>query len=402
MSDGTPFYDGPDGSGGFDDQDSIFDDSDTGWRSSFTDSDEPGDTLETESTPPVYVDTQEESEPRPLIGATRFDQRHLIRLYQLGLLYEPPYELGPMPSFPFGPAIDADLVRWNVINGSNKTFTPEAAELFAGVDQWQWAVWGLVLLYDERCRVRIEIPDELKHYNIQYAARDIPRIGFMVTVRDDIITTLMLNEGQMSIAAVPVSGDPVIQVARNLKSLFDPHDKWQPYPLTSEVSASMDTLHTAAKTRVDPDGPDRLDREDLREESDNESKLQEKLKEHEGKATKAAAKESERVRDILNGAGLSRNTSHTLAELMKVHNSANAQVCITWRGPTAKIKLDGCAAGVSFFDGEDDKHRGVVVSRPYRAPDGSSWVTYAPGSEKAYISAVRSLYSMITAQAGVS
>jgi hypothetical protein len=332
-------------------------------------------------------------------GSPRFDQRHLIRLYQLGLLSELPYELGSMPNFEFGPLLDNDLTRWNVIN-ADREFTEEGAELFAGVDKWQWAAWGAVLLYDERPRVQVEIPEDFKDFGIDYAIRDIPLVSFMVTVRDEVVTVLVLNDARMSVTAEPAEYAIVKQVARIIKKFVDPHEDWKPYPLKSNFTVSLDKLTSLADPehpRIDPDGPDRIEREDLHAAADTEADYRDALENSRNKSIDTATKEAERVKEALGGSGFSRTATNSLSELLKVHNSANAQVTVSWRSPTGKVRLDGCATGVLFFDGDDD-HRGVVVSWPYRGDDGDLWVTYAPGDEDAYIDAVQNMLDMVKQQ----
>jgi hypothetical protein len=348
----------------------------------------------------------EEPHSAPVPGASRFDQRHLIRLHQVGLLTELPYELGPMPSFDFGPGIDYDLERWNLVRRDPGTehgfsFTEEAAEVFAGVDHWDWAVWGLALLYDERPRITVDLPDEMMQYGLQYALRDIPRVTFMITVREDIVTVILHNSSRISIDALPAHPDPAKQIGTILRELLDPKGQWQPYPLTGEVVVPLETVTQAAVRRIDPDGPGRLDLEDMRENYAYASEFTTAVENAKTEASAEAAEQSEKVRDILTGSGLSQRPARALAELLKVHNVANVQVCATWRGPTGKVALTEAAAGVSFFDGGDDEHRGVVVSWPMTHYGDDLWVTYAPGTEDAYIRAIRSLAGVAKSLAGV-
>ena len=87
------------------------------------------------------------------VAADVFDQRHLIALYQRGLINELPIELGPMPVFDLGPSVDEDLKRWNIVDPSTNELTEPAQEYFAGLVGYEWAVWGIVLLYNQRTEI---------------------------------------------------------------------------------------------------------------------------------------------------------------------------------------------------------------------------------------------------------
>ena len=90
----------------------------------------------------------------------RFNQKHLIELHRRGLLPTLPLELGPMPFADEDPQLWEDLLRWRIVDGTTGQLYGEAKELFAGLAEYDWATWGIVLLYNQRREVEFDIPDE--------------------------------------------------------------------------------------------------------------------------------------------------------------------------------------------------------------------------------------------------
>lgn len=280
----------------------------------------------------------------------QFDQRHLIELFNRGLINELPYELGPMPLLPGGPEIGKDLARWNVIDGRGK-LTSEAAALFAGITAYSWAITGTVLLYNERRDIQAQIPDELLKYGLQYAIRDIPRVTFLIGVlsktiegvAEPVISSIVQARGRLIIGADqhPRTEEGAYQkVAQIVSAIIDPKRTWKPYPLAETAIPAATATAVAADRNNDPERV-------------------------EGIAETATAG--------LIDAGLSAPTVRALGELLRRDNVANVELALTKRTAIGKKMALYNAAGVLFFIGDTS---GVAVSYPTWAIDGQKWITY--------------------------
>lgn len=288
-------------------------------------------------------------------GRDRFDQRHFIELYRRGLLERLPVELGPMPVFDQGPHLWDDLIRWGVVDGRSGQLVPDAKELFAGVTRYDWAVWGLLLLYNERRAVTADLPDEFLQYGVQYAVRDIPRVPFLVGVRGHTVTTVVLADGEMNIYSDPTCSqrDPELnlQVAKIVMSVLDPGGRWQPYPMP-RVSIPAPKQDSVGRRNADA-----------------------KDRKRETAATVAT----------LQAAGATPSAAAALGDLLSQDNVALAQITASRRGSTGLETAKSNAAGVMFFGGTKT---GAVVSYPARGFDGRQWVKYEPATPENVSSAI--------------
>jgi hypothetical protein len=285
-----------------------------------------------------------------------FDQRHLIALYRRGAINELPLELGPMPVFDLGASVDQDLQRWNIIDSAG-ALSPAAEELFAGLTSWEWAVWGIVLLYNERKNIVYDLPEELVDYGVRYAIRDVPRVTFLVGYRESTFTTATMSGGRLAIAsdrARSVEPDRLnASAGAIINAICDPADAWQPYP--------MDQFSIPAATA------DALKRD------------------RDGNVDDVVGA----TRDGLHEAGMVRTTVNALSELLKQDNVAICQILLTRRTPQGKKTAQNSAAGIMFFTGE---HTGAVVSYPTRAMDGRQWITYESATPAALGRAIGGLH----------
>ncbi|AOS94964.1 hypothetical protein AN480_28390 (plasmid) [Mycobacterium intracellulare subsp. chimaera] len=291
----------------------------------------------------------------------QFDQRHLIELHRRGLLERLPMELGPMPIANFGPQLWEDLIRWRIVDGATETLNPEAKKLFDGLINYEWAVWGIVLLYNERRRVVADLPAEFFRFGVQHAVRDIPRVTFLIGVLNQRVTTAVLANGELDISSDPAEGprpaDIQRQIAKILLTVLDPGQKWAPYPMT----------------RVSIPAPDSGGRK-LSALRNGDPKERKKIL----STTTAGLKK----------AGVTAQTSEVIAELLSQDNPASAQITVTRKTGTGRHTARDNAAGVLFFGGTKT---GVVVSYPTRAPDHEPWVTYEPGSVDGVARAIAAL-----------
>lgn len=280
----------------------------------------------------------------------RFDQRHFIELYRRGLLETLPLELGPMPVVDLGHELWEDLIRWNVVDGRTGQLAPEAQELFAGIIDYDWALWGLVLLYNERRTITADLPEELFQFGVQYAVREIPRVPFLIGVRGQRVVTTVIANGEMDISSDPTEGprDSVRhqQVGRILLSLLDPQRSWEPYPMPR---VSIPAPHSGGAGLAAPRNGD----------------------------SKARKKEARTTVATLEGAGSSSTAAAVIGELLSQDNPASAQITVSRRGATGVETAPDNAIGLLFFSGTK---RGMVVSYPTRSVVGSPWVTYEPAT----------------------
>lgn len=291
----------------------------------------------------------------------RFDQRHLIELHRRGLLDRLPMELGPMPIVDLGPQLWQDLIRWRIVDGATEALNPEAEKLFTGLVNYEWAVWGIVLLYNERRPITADLPRELFQYGVQYAVRDIPRATFLVSVLEHRVTTAVLANGDIDISSDPVEGprdsDVERQVAKILLTVLDPAQLWGPYPMSR---VSIPAPHSGPRKLSAPRTADPKERK------------------------KVVSSTTAQLRS----AGVSAQSRAVIAELLRQDNVAAAQITVTCATPTGRSTAHENAAGVLFFGGTKT---GIVVSYPVRAVDQRPWVTYEPGSAESLARAVAAI-----------
>lgn len=297
-------------------------------------------------------------------GRDRFDQRHFIELYRRKLLERLPVELGPMPVFDMGPHLWEDLIRWGYVDGSSGQLFPEAREFFAGVTRYDWAIWGLLLLYNERRPVTADLPEEFLQYGVQYAVRDIPRVPFLIGVRGHTVTTTVLNDGEMGIYSDPTCSqygpELNLQVAKILLAILDPDRRWQPYPM-SRVSIPAPDADSIGQRNADP---------------------------------KTRKKETSETVATLQAAGATPSAAAALGDLLSQDNVALAQLTASRRSATGLETAKSNAAGVMFFGGTKT---GAVVSYPVRGLDGRQWVNYEPATPENVSLAIEALRDGIDA-----
>lgn len=290
------------------------------------------------------------------VAADVFDQRHLIALYQRGLINELPIELGPMPVFDLGPSVDEDLKRWNIVDPSTNELTEPAQEYFAGLVGYEWAVWGIVLLYNQRMEIVSDLPEEFLQYGVQYAIRDVPRVSFLIGYREGTFTTATLAAGQLALATDRARSNTDEHrneaVGQIIMAILDPQKQWKPHPM-ERISIPAAAAEALKRDRTD-------DTEDV----------------------------LETTRDGLRDAGMARTTVRGLAELLSQDNVAVSQITISRRAPQGKQTVYHNAMGVMFFVGEPG---GVVVSYPSRGLDGRQWINYEPATPAAMTEAVAAL-----------
>ncbi|WP_301155368.1 MULTISPECIES: hypothetical protein [Mycolicibacterium] len=280
----------------------------------------------------------------------RFDQRHLTALYVDGLINELPYELGTFPIVDVDKQVRQDLIDWNIVDPNTGELTAAARQLFSGITDYEWAMSGILLLHNERRPVTAVIPEEFEAMGLQYAIRDTPRVGFLIGHRNDTLTTLTMAGGNIALTEdrVHKPGDTALAdrtVAQIIANLCDPQRQWEPFPM-SEVAIPA-TL--ASKLATERPGSD----EDRRDQA-------------------TAARLS------LKNAKMMPTTVDSLADFMGCDNVASVQATLTVRTPLGKTSAMNNALGVLFFVGP--RKKGVVVSYPTRAFDGSGWINYAPAT----------------------
>lgn len=297
-----------------------------------------------------------------------FDQRHLVAMYSEGVINELPYELGTFPIVETSKQVAQDLIDWNIVDPLTRQLTAPAQELFAGVTDYQWALSGVLLLYDERQPVQAVIPEEFETFGLEYAVRDIPRVGFLIGYHDETLTTLTMAGGNITIAADqvrdPSSPSSIDQsIAQIVLNLCDPEKQWQPYPMP-EVAIPAETAQALATPRVDDE--------------------------------KELAQQVGATRSALSKAKMSAATMDGLTELMRCHNVASAQIGLTERTPLGKRSAMHNALGLLFFVGSSK--RGMVVSYPTRSFDGTGWITYTAATPSTIAKGIAELRRGLTAE----
>lgn len=293
----------------------------------------------------------------------RFTLRHLVEMYSRGFITAVPAELGMIPHAEPDEKYLADLVRWNVVNGATFTLTPEAQELFRGLITYEWAVWGVVLQYNENVKVSAAIPDELAQYGIQYAIRSVPRASYMLGVNGNKVTTAIAGGGDIDISEDYARGSENVSalVAKILMTILDPEQRFSPYPITPTTVPHAVTRKLAGGRSTKPE--DRL-------------------------------KELKKAQRSLAGAGMADSTTEALTELLGLDNVTNAVVAMTRRTATGRVYAHNNATGVLFYLGKRDGEvfPGAVVSYPKRGPDGRLWIRYEPADEASLARAIEAMY----------
>ncbi|RAV04384.1 hypothetical protein DQP56_00770 [Mycolicibacter senuensis] len=267
-----------------------------------------------------------------------------------------------MPVFDQGPHLWDDLIRWGVVDGRTSQLVPEAQELFAGVTRYDWAIWGLLLLYNERRPVTADLPEEFLQYGVQYAVRDIPRVPFLVGVSGHTVTTTVLAGGEMNIYSDPTSSqrdaELHLQVGKIVLAILDPGCRWPPYPM-ARVSIPAPDADSIGRRNADP---------------------------------KTRKKETSEAVATLQAAGAAPSAAAALGDLLSQDNVALAQLTASRRSSTGLETAKSNAAGVMFFGGTKT---GAVVSYPVRGLDGRQWVNYEPATPENVSSAIEALRSGI-------
>lgn len=293
----------------------------------------------------------------------RFTLRHLVEMYSRGFITAVPTELGMIPHAEPDEKYLEDLVRWNVVNGATFTLTPEAQELFRGLITYEWAVWGVVLQYNESVKVSAAIPDELAQYGIQYAIRSVPRASYMLGVNGNKVTTAISGRGDIDISEdyARGSGNVPALAAKILMTILDPEQRFSPYPINPATVPHAVTRKLAGGRSTKPE--DRL-------------------------------KELKKAQLSMAGAGMADSTTGVMTELLGLDNVSNAVVAMTRATPTGRAYAHNNATGVLFYLGKQDGETfpGAVVSYPKRGPDGRLWIRYEPADEASLARAIEAMY----------
>ena len=246
--------------------------------------------------------------------------------------------------------------RWKIVDPSTNQLTEPAREYFAGLVAYEWAVWGIVLLYNQRMEIVSDLPEEFLQYGVQYALRDVPRVGFLIGYREGTFTTATLAAGHLALATDRDRSSSAEQrheaVGQIIMAILDPQKQWKPYPM-ERISIPATVADALKRDRAD-------DVEDV----------------------------VETTRDGLRDAGMARTTVRGLAELLSQDNVALSQITLTRRAPQGKQTVYNNSMGVMFFVGDPG---GVVVSYPSRGLDGRQWINYEPATPAAMTAAVAAL-----------
>jgi len=301
-------------------------------------------------------------------------QAHLIALHTMGLLKEMPYELGPMPVINNDPhaqgQLRQDLIDWNVIDPATGDYTRQAAPMFRGLTEYKWALWGIVLLYNERKPMdpNLEIPGDLRRY-LRLSYRDIPRVTFMICVHEHGITTVVLAGGRITITLdeIRINSDRIYDFAGNvLLNILNPQGLWQTYPFEpAELPAA--TASDWAEVHTD----------DPKEIQENNKAFAEKVAQ----------------------SNVSAAASEIISEFRSKDNVASAQICLNTRTQVGRQHAANNAAGIMFFANKAGQRgrEGMVVSYPRRAIDRRMWIKYEPATIEAVGRAVAGLHAGIKA-----
>ncbi len=297
-----------------------------------------------------------------------FTIHHLIWLHRYGYLPNLPYELGPFPitldfasTGQFDKRLREQLTDWGVIDVARNALVPEADDLFGALTGFsEWALWGTILLYSLRTNARETFdPGGADDWGLKHAVRDVPRVPFMIAVRNREIISAISTPDALLINRIDRVGDVHQQVGRILKEMLDPENLWEPWggPTISVPHRTVKSL--AADPSVSSMSGD--DDADARE----------------ARATN--------TKNALMGAELSPATSKVLVELQRSPTTASVQVAINYTASHGQVTPD-LAVGVTFFDGA-----GIVVSYPVGRTDETRSIRYVPGDEKGFTDAVASL-----------
>lgn len=297
-----------------------------------------------------------------------FTIHHLIWLHRYGYLPNLPYELGPFPitldfasSGQFDKRLREQLTEWGVIDVASNKLVPEAESLFSALTGFSdWALWGTILLYSLRTNARETFdPGGADDWGLKYAVRDVPRVPFMIAVRNREIISALSTPEALIINRIDRVGEANLQVSRILHEMLDPSGLWEPW-----TGPTISVPHTTVKALASDESVSSLDGDD-----DADSR------EERAASTKNALRDSD----------LPPATAKTLVELQRHPTTASVQVAINYNASHGQVTPD-LAMGVTFFDGA-----GVVVSYPVGKTDETRSIRYVPGDEKGFTDGVASL-----------
>lgn len=309
--------------------------------------------------PPPMADTgQPDPDPLP----QWFTVVHLIWLHNKGYIDALPPELGPYPMMyrAEDPRLGAQLRGWGILDESMHLTEAAQSLLSALLGAYDWALWGLTLMFAARQRIEVTMPQALIEYGVPFALRDTPRVPWIICVRTNEVVAALSTVERLYVRRYPRKGDVHQQVGLALKELMDPDDQIKPLdmkpitvPATLVTELSSDEV-TSAGVRPNDTGDERA----------------------------AAAKT---VKNRLLKERMSSTTANELAKLASEETSVLTQVGIIDEAANGFGPVKGLAMGLVYFG------NGLMVSHPEFFPDGSVQIKYRPGNEKAFTEGVAAL-----------
>lgn len=312
----------------------------------------------TEDPPPTTVQTTEEKEPL----SPWFNVVHLIWLHNKGYIDTLPPELGPYPMMyrAEDERLGTQLRDWGILD-EGMALTEQARSLLSAlVGAYDWALWGLTIMFAARQRVEVSMPQALIEYGVPFSLRDTPRVPLMICVRKDEVVSALSTAERLYVRRYPRKGDANQQVGLALKELMDPDDQIKTLdmkpitvPATLVAELASDEVSSAG-VRPDDTGDER-------------------------------AEASKAVKNRLLKEHMSSTTANELAKLVSEETSVLTQVGIIDESSNGFGAVKGLAMGLLYFG------NGLMVSHPEFFPDGSVQIKYRPGNEKAFTEGVASL-----------
>lgn len=297
-----------------------------------------------------------------------FSIHHLVWLHRFGYLTNLPYELGPFPitldfaaTGQFDKRLREQLTEWGVIDVATNKLTPEAEDLLSALTGFaDWALWGTILLHSLRTNARENFdPGGADDWGLKHAVRDVPRVPFMIAVRNREIITAISTPDALIITRNDRVGDVHLQVGRLLHEMLDPTGLWEPWG-----GPTISVPHLTIKSLAADPSVSSLDGDD-----DPDTRTSRSLS----------------TKNVLTGSDLPPATTKALVELQTHPTTAIVQVSINYNAGHGQVTPE-LATGVTFFDGA-----GIVVSYAVGRTDETRSIRYVPGDEQGFTAGVKAL-----------